>query len=226
MRICRRPVAGIGQRIALTFQYRGRRNCARVNPYALGLPAVWAAALTLAHARSIRVPPRMRDLSTMRVAPALLLLIGTTLPALAGGGFDIVIPGRAGVPIMINGVDASYAVVEGEWGLGQNTHVQPTVYGGRLVDPPNVGHYYPSAGHMPGYGRLEIQPPANRKLPQPAQSYHKSWSVQSAQQPAQNDVPAYPPPVIVAPENGAVSPHDPQNPPHDFRHRNHRKFRH
>jgi len=79
---------------------------------------------------------------------------------------------------------------------------------------------------MPGYGRLEIQPSANRKLPQPAQSYHKSWSVQSAQQPAQNDVPYYPPPVIVAPQNGAASPHDLQNQPQDFRHRNHRKFRH
>ena len=166
----------------------------------------------------------MRDLSTMRVAPALLLLIGTTLPALAGGGFDIVIPGRAGVPIMINGVDASYAVVEGEWGLGQNTHVQPTVYGGRLVDPPNVGHYYPSAGHMPGYGRLEIQPPANRKLPKPAESFHQSWSAQSTMQ---NDVPANPPAVIVAPENGVQgSPQDFSGPPHDFRPRNHRKFRH
>ena len=78
------------------------------------------------------------------------------------------IPGRPGVPIIINGVDASYAVVEGDWGLGKGVHVQPTVYGGRYVDPePHVGHYYPSAGHMPGYGRLEIEPPANRKLPQP-----------------------------------------------------------
>jgi hypothetical protein len=167
----------------------------------------------------------------MRAVRALLLLIGTTLaassPASANGGFSIVIPGRAGVPIIINGVDASWAVVESDWGLAKNVHMQPTVYGGRAVDPgPNVGHYFPSAGHMPGYGRLEIQPPANRKLPQPAQSYHKSWSVQSAQQPAQNDVPYYPPPVIVAPENGAASPHDPQTPPHDFRHRNQRKFRH
>jgi hypothetical protein len=166
----------------------------------------------------------------MRAVRALLLLIGTTSaalsPASANDGFSIVIPGRAGVPIIINGVDASWAVVESDWGLAKNVHVQPTVYGGRVVDlGPPVGHYYPSAGHMPGYGRLEIQPPANRKLPQPAQSYHKSWSVQSAQQPAQNDVPYYPPPVIVAPENGAASPHDPQNPPHDFRHRNHRKFR-
>jgi hypothetical protein len=162
----------------------------------------------------------MRDQKKMRAAQALLVLIGTTLPALAGGGFDIVIPGRAGVPIMINGVDASYAVVESEWGLGQNTHVQPTVYGGRLVDPPNVGHYYPSAGHMPGYGRLEIQPPANRKLPKPAESFHQSWSSQSTMQPAQTEVPFNPPAVIVAPENGV------QHSPQDTQHRNHRKLRH
>ena len=62
-------------------------------------------------------------------------------------------------------------------------HVQPTVYGGRYIDPvPNVGHYYPSAGHMPGYGRLEIEPPANRRLPQEAESYYRSWSAQSTPQ--------------------------------------------
>src|ERR1700709_697735 len=166
----------------------------------------------------------------MRAARALLLLIGTTLPAFspawANDGFSVVIPGRAGVPIIINGVDASWAVVESDWGLAKNVHVQPTVYGGRVVDlgPPGRPSY-PSACHMPGYGGRESHPPANRKLPQPAQSYHKSWSVQSAQQPAQNDVPYYPPPVIVAPENGAAS-HDMQNRPPDFRHRDHRKFRH
>ena len=75
------------------------------------------------------------------------------------------IPGRPGVPIIINGLDASYTVVEGEWGLGKGDQVQPTVYGGRYVDPvPNVGHYYPSAGHLPGYGRLEIEPPPGRRL--------------------------------------------------------------
>jgi hypothetical protein len=163
----------------------------------------------------------------MRAARALLLLIGTTLPALspalspawANDGFSIVVPGRAGVPIIINGVDASWAVVESDWGLAKNVHIQPTVYGGRPVDPgPAVGHYYPSAGHTPGYGRLEIQPPANRKLPPRAQSFHQSWSVQSAPQPPQTDVPYNPPAVIVAPEIGAGS-------PQDFDYRNHKKFR-
>ena len=94
----------------------------------------------------------------MRAAIALAILIGTSCTAFAGGGFEIVIPGRPGVPIIINGVDASYAVVEGDWGLGKGVQVQTKVYGGRYVDPvPNVGHYYPSAGLVPGYGRLEIR---------------------------------------------------------------------
>jgi len=137
----------------------------------------------------------------MRAGIALAILIGTSGAALAGGGFDIVIPGRAGVPVIINGVDASYTVIEGMWGLGRNEQVQPTIYGGRYIDPrPNVGHYYPSAGHLPAYGRLEIQPPANRKLPQPAESYHESWSARSNPPQPQADVPFYPPPVIVAPQ--------------------------
>jgi hypothetical protein len=147
---------------------------------------------------------------TMRAGLALAILIGTTWTALADTGPVIVIPGRPGVPIVINGIDASYAVVEGDWGLGKGVHVQPTVYGGRPIDPlPNVGHYYPSAGNSPGYGRLEIQPPANRRLPQPAESYHDSWSAQST-----------PPPVILAPPGGgAEMPRDFSGPPHDFRRR-------
>ena len=139
----------------------------------------------------------------MRAISALLVLIGSTLPAFAGDGFHIVVPGRPGVPIIINGVNAAYAVVEGDWGLARGIHVQPTVYGGRYVDPePNVGHYYPSAGRTPGYGRLEIEPPKNRKLPKPAESVQQSWSVESAPPAAQNQVPFYPPVVIEAPRPG------------------------
>jgi hypothetical protein len=139
----------------------------------------------------------------MRAGFLLAILIGTSGAALADSAPVLVIPGRAGVPIIINGIDASYAVVEGDWGLGKNVHVTPTIYGGRVADPvPNVGHYYPSAGHQPGYGRLEIEPPANRPLPQPAESYHQSWSAQSTPQPVQPAVPFYPPPVILAPQGG------------------------
>ena len=138
----------------------------------------------------------------MRVGVTLVILAAMTSTAFAGGGFEIVIPGRAGVPVIINGVDASYAVVEGDWGLGKRTHVEPTVYGGRYIDPvPNVGHYYPSAGLMPGYGRLEVEPPANRKLPKPAESYHRSWFSQSAPLPAQSNVPVEPPAIIYAPQD-------------------------
>src|ERR1700750_2226420 len=126
----------------------------------------------------------------MRAGLALAILIGATWTAWAGDGCDIVIPGRPGVPVIINGIDASYTVVEGDWGLDKGIHMQPTVYGGRYVDvQPNVGHYYPRAGHMPGYGRVEIEPPVNRMLPQPAESYHQSWSAQSAPQQAQPEVP-------------------------------------
>jgi hypothetical protein len=145
----------------------------------------------------------MREIP-MRAIQALLVLIGSTLPAFAGDGFHIVIPGRPGVPIIINGQDVSYAVLEGDWGLARSVHVQPTAFGGRYIDPdPRVGHYYPSAGASPGYGRLEIEPPANRKLPKPAESYHQSWSAQSAPPAPQSQVPFYPPPVIeVTPDGG------------------------
>ena len=137
----------------------------------------------------------------MRGVTALALLIGATPAALAGEGFDRVIPGRPGVPVIINGIDASYAVVEGNFGLGKNIHVEPTIYGGRRVDPvPRVGHYYPTLGQTPGYGRSEIEPPANRELPQPGESFHQSWSTQPAPLPPTSDVPEDPPPIIVVPE--------------------------
>ena len=154
----------------------------------------------------------------MRVRVTLAILMAMRSTAFAGGGFEIVIPGRAGVPVIINGVDASYAVVEGDWGLAKRIHVQPTIYGGRYIDPvPNVGHYYPSAGHLPGYGRLEIEPPANRRLPQPAESYYQSWSAQSAPLPAQSSVPVEPPAIIYAPQEQGrrdFRPRRPQNIPH------------
>jgi hypothetical protein len=159
----------------------------------------------------------------MRLRLALAVLTGLSSSAFAEG-FEVVIPGRPGVPIIVNGIDVSYAVLEGDYGLGKGVNNQPTIYGGRLAPPePNVGHYYPTLGLKPAYGRLEIEPPANRKLPQPAESYHESWSAQSAPLPptlpnAQPEIPFYPPPVILAPRGGDdhMRP-DFSGPPRDFR---------
>jgi hypothetical protein len=158
----------------------------------------------------------------MRLGLALAIVIGMT-PAAFAEGFEIVVPSRPGVPIIINGVDVSYAVLEGGYGLGKGVNNQPTIYGGRLADPePNVGHYYPSLGVKPASGRLEIEPPANRRLPQPAESYHQSWSAQSAPTPAtapatQPEIPLYPPPVIMAPPGDNHRRHDPSSPQPNFR---------
>lgn len=119
----------------------------------------------------------MSDPFTLRrLAQALALLTVTAAPAFAeSGGRAIVIPGRPGVPIIINGRDASYATIEGDWGLESGNHVQPTIYGSRPVVYPEVGHYYPGSNRLPGYGRLEVEPPPDRKLPKPAESFHQSW---------------------------------------------------
>ena len=160
----------------------------------------------------------------MRLKLAFALLLGMSSAALAQG-FEIVVPGRPGVPIIINGIDASYAVLEGDFGLGKGVNNQPTIYGGRLVSPPEVGHYYPSQGLKPAYGRLEIEPPPNRKLPKPAESYHQFWGAESAPNPPtlpnpQAEVPIYPPPVIMAPPGGDDHRrHDFSGPPPDMRQR-------
>lgn len=164
-----------------------------------------------------------------RLALGLALVVWTGLSASAfAEGFDIAIPGRPGVPVIVNGIDVTYAVLEGSYGLGKGVNNQPTIYGGRPVPPePPVGHYYPTLGLKPASGRLEIEPPANRRLPQPAESYHESWGAQSAPIPAtspstQPEVPFYPPPVILAPRGD-----DPaaefSGPPRDFRRKSERR---
>ena len=141
----------------------------------------------------------------MRAVLVLAFSIAMTVTAMADTGPLIVIPGKPGVPVIIHGRDASYAVVEGEWGLAKHFKNAERVYGGwDRYAIPEVGHYYPTARRTPGYGRLEIEPPANRALPQPAESYHQSWSAQSAPPAPQQhyDVPLYPPQVIEAPRPG------------------------
>ena len=107
-----------------------------------------------------------------------------TAPARAEGeGPVIVIPSRPGVPVVINGRDASYAVVEGDWGLSRPGAVPVTVIGGSPILPNAVytrrNSYHPKYGRAPERGRNEVEPPADRALPDPAESFSRSWSTSS-----------------------------------------------
>jgi hypothetical protein len=145
----------------------------------------------------------------MRVLSAALLLALGASPALAQRVPTIVIPGRPDVPVIINGVDASWSVVEGDYGLDRPIGMVPTViyrpYAVVVPGPaPAVPRprqalgpaYFPSNGKQPGYGRLEVEPPANRPLPPPAESFSQSWSSQSAPGPVTQYPPFAAPPII------------------------------
>lgn len=123
----------------------------------------------------------------MRFVPALFVLAVTVSPALAQHEPLIVIPGKPGVPVMMNGVDVSWSVIEGDFGLDRPIGMTPTViYRPLLISVPYyapAGHsgpgYFPRTGRRPGYGRLEVVPPPNRPLPPPAPTYYRSWSSES-----------------------------------------------
>ena len=96
-----------------------------------------------------------------------LAALAAAAPALAENGPVIVIPGRAGVPVMMYGVDVSGAVIEGEWGLNRPGVVAPTVimryWGHDVYATPSA--YFPTTGQQPRVGRLEVIPPPNRRGP-------------------------------------------------------------
>ncbi len=150
----------------------------------------------------------------MRLVHAALLLVVTASPAFAQRKPLIVIPGKPGVPVYINGIDASWGVVEGEFGLDRPGLVAPTVIYRPLAValPSNVPEYHPKSGKQPGYGRFEIIPPADRpKLP-PAPTYYRSWSSGSAPGPV-TDYPSYPmPQVEVEPQFGQRGKHKGKGP--------------
>ena len=157
-----------------------------------------------------------------------LAAFAAAAPACAGDtGPVIVIPSRPGVPVVINGRDASYAVVEGDWGLARPGHVPLTVYGDMPIRPNSVyeprSTYHPRYGHAPPRGRNETEPPSSG-APTPAESFSRNWSSSSSdvQPPAdgtrrstpagssdQNSVPAtitdpetfYQPDIVVGPND-------------------------
>ena len=92
--------------------------------------------------------------------------------------------------------------MEGDWGLARPGHGAPTIIACPLRYPRRAagGGYYPGDGRRPGYGRKEIEPPADRRLPRPAPSFNREWQTQSDPLPTTIEPPAEFPPLIVAPE--------------------------
>src|SRR5258708_19111283 len=94
---------------------------------------------------------------TALVVVALASFAFAPASAWADSGPVIVIPSRPGVPVVINGRDASYAVVEGDWGLSRPGAVAITVIGGSPLLPNSAytrrNSYHPKYGRAPELGR-------------------------------------------------------------------------
>jgi hypothetical protein len=159
--------------------------------------------------RSPRVP--LLEAVLMRILNAALLLVLSASPALAQRVPSIVIPGRPDVPVMMNGIDVSWSVVEGDYGLDRPIGMVPTViYRPYAVMVPGPGYgpplerrrqglgpaYFPRDGRRPGYGRLEVEPPPDRPLPPPAESFFQGWGSQSTPGPVTQYPPFAAPPIV------------------------------
>ena len=128
------------------------------------------------------------------------LLTGTAIAQASETGPVIVIPGRPGVPIIVDGQDISGAVIEGDWGLARPGHVTPRVIyrhnRGALIGPASTA-YYPKTGKKPPVGRKEVDAPRGIDHPE---SFFRSMGAQS------DPTPVTPPgtqqqmPIIVAPQ--------------------------
>jgi hypothetical protein len=140
----------------------------------------------------------VKDMPVRRIVFATLCALAAASPSHAQTGPVIVVPGKPGVPVIINGVIADGAVVYGDWGLARPGH-------GELIIQGPVGFpaatwspgYYPSAGHPPRIGRLEVEP-ARKQRPVNT-DFHRAWTESDPSQAVTTYPPFEPPPVIVAP---------------------------
>ena len=139
----------------------------------------------------------------MRVGYSLLLAVcaaslASAMPARAQTGPVIVLPGKAGVPVIINGVIVDGAVIYGDWGLarpGQGDLIIEGAVG--FAEPFGSPGYYPHAGRKPRVGRQEVEPKTHRPRPT---NFRRDWSASSDFRAPVTEYPPYdPPPVILAP---------------------------
>jgi hypothetical protein len=139
-------------------------------------------------------------------------LIGAA-PAHADHQPVIVVPGKAGVPVIINGRNAAGAMVIGDWGLYRPGHMAPIVVPLRSFRPaPRVRRHHrrgqrrrvrvvqPFRHYFPG-GELtrpamKAPAPVDYAPPKPAESFSREWSTHSMPVPASVEPP---PPIVIEP---------------------------
>jgi hypothetical protein len=138
--------------------------------------------------------------------------LATAISATLGGGLGvgavradsqpvIAIPGHLGVPVIINGIDATGAEVYGDWGLSRPGQGRLIIEGGAptpLGRPPV--RYFPTSSTIQEPRRSETKPPPSPRGTPPARpaastDFHQSWSAGANPGPMPDGAPA----VIVAP---------------------------
>jgi hypothetical protein len=111
----------------------------------------------------------------------------------------IAIPGNWQVPVYVDGIPASGAMITGDWGLYAPGRVVPEIIGPTFAPISYERTYYPMTGKRPRYGRQEVFVP--RRLPPPAPSFQRAWSAESGRAPVTEYPPFDPPPIIMAPRD-------------------------
>ena len=118
-------------------------------------------------------------------------------PACAQTGPVIVIPGKPGLPVVMNGLIVDGAVVYGDWGLAKPNNAGLIIVGPVGYAPPDVSPgYFPATGHLPRVGRQEVEPPA-RARPRANTNYYRNWSIESEFQKPVTEYPPFDPPQVI-----------------------------
>lgn len=141
-------------------------------------------------------------LRSVALAAAALVALFAAGSARADHEPVIVIRGNPYVPVIIDGIDASGAVIFGERGLDRPGAAKAFEPGPLPPLPALVWRprpYLPGDATRPRLGRLEIEPPAGRRLPRPAASFYRSWGTESAAGLVGTYPPYEPPSIIFAP---------------------------
>src|SRR5205807_6701716 len=127
--------------------------------------------------RNSEVGPVSRMRVYLLLATACAASLASAMPARAQTGPVIVVPGKVGVPVTINGVIVDGAVIYGDWGLARPGHGELVIEGPvGFVAPWDSRDYYPWTGRVPRLGRHEIEPP--KRLHPRQTSFRRDWSIE------------------------------------------------